>query len=100
MFFTFRQNNSGGYFEGPIYLCVEASGAAEANNRAKDTGIVYFGGVLGGHDCSCCGNRWYEVDDEDSTETPSFYGAPLADAAGDDHYMIVYADGRIEEKGV
>ena len=99
MFFTFRQNNSGGYFKGPKYVCVEASSAAEANIRAVDTGIVYFNGVRSRKDCECCGNRWYEVFEENGTVAPSEYGEPLATVAGDDHYMIVYADGRVEEKG-
>ena len=65
-----------------------------------DTGIVYFGGVFSGHDCECCGNRWYEAWEKDGTETPSIYGDSLVTIAGADHYMIVYADGRVEEKGV
>lgn len=75
-FFTFDQNNSGGYFTGPaIDVVVEARTADEANARAEDLGL-YFDGA---GDCiECCGYRWSEqYDDDDGTEVPSKYGEPI-----------------------
>ena len=72
-FFTFNQNNSGGVFVGPEYVIVEADSADEANMIATDHD-VYFDGVHNGPDCPCCGDRWYEVDDDDATEEPEIWG--------------------------
>ena len=74
-FFTFDQNNSGGYFTGPaIDVVVEARTADEANARAEQLGL-YFDGA---GDCNCCGQRWYaQYDDDDGDEVPSKYGAPI-----------------------
>jgi len=86
MFYTFRQNNSGGVFAGPVYVCVEADTLEEANSRGEDSGFIYFDGVS---DCSCCGDRWtraYFVDD--FTESPTYCGKPLRCAHGD--YVIIY----------
>ena len=62
-FFEYHQNNSGGMFDindkagiGPR-VWVEATNAADANDRAERIGI-YFNGCASGLDCSCCGDRW------------------------------------------
>jgi hypothetical protein len=64
MFFEFDQNNSGGVFDiddkkgiGPR-VWIEADSLDDALNRIDDLGI-YFNGVDDGHDCPCCGDRWY-----------------------------------------
>ena len=59
-FYEFYQNNSGGYFDTSMPLClwVEASSAEEACAIAEEHG-VYFDGVDKGIDCECCGDRWY-----------------------------------------
>lgn len=74
-FYTYKQNNSGGFFSGPEVVIVEADSAAEADNIAQDNG-VYFHGVSLGLDCSCCGNRWTsQVDwDEEGEAEPLIYG--------------------------
>jgi|TARA_R110000764_G_scaffold56963_2_gene124176 hypothetical protein len=64
MWYDFRQNNSGGYFNGPKYVLVEADGYEEANAMAEKVG-VYFDGT---GDCPRCGPRWSmatEWDDDD-----------------------------------
>jgi len=64
MWYDFRQNNSGGYFNGPRYVLVEADGYEEANAMAQKAG-VYFDVT---RDCPCCGPRWSratEWDDDD-----------------------------------
>ncbi len=78
MFFTFRQNNSGGHFVEDEDVCenviVEAHSPEDANLRADDIGI-YFDGCEQGLDCSCCGDRWNEIyEDEKGTEIPMIYG--------------------------
>ena len=88
MFFTFHQNNSGGWYDGPACVCVEADTAAKANERAESELAVYFDGVSTGDDCGCCGDRWFPVDDQDGYDVPSRYGEPTQ-ASKD--FRIVYA---------
>jgi len=84
MFYTFHQNNSGGYFifdsdKGiSVNVIIEANSADEANDRAEQIGL-YFNGVADESDCSCCGDRWYSVwDENDGTELPEIWGEPVA----------------------
>lgn len=80
MFYSFRQNNSGGSFDVDSsvaqYVIIEAQNARKANAIASSKGI-YFDGVDNGSDCECCGDRWYPADDFDGTETPTVYGKPV-----------------------
>jgi len=74
MFFTFRQNNSGGFFTGPaINVIVEADDHEQANNIAEENG-VYFRGCSTGQDCNCCGDRWSSAWQTDGTEEPEIWG--------------------------
>jgi hypothetical protein len=79
MFYFFRQNNSGGSFDYDYedgigrFVIIEALNSMVANKIAESIGL-YFNGVENDQDCPCCGDRWYEVDDSDGTETPKFYG--------------------------
>ena len=57
-FWTYRQNNSGGYSAGPDYVVVEADSCGEANDLAQEKAGVYFDGCESGIDCECCGDRW------------------------------------------
>ena len=44
MFYTFRQNNSGGDFIGPaITVIIEATSPAEANTLAEHNGLYFDG---------------------------------------------------------
>ena len=76
LFFTFRQNNSGGYLdirpeEGiGSTVCIEATDAEAANAKAREIGITF--GMLGS--CECCGERWMEVDEYDGMPFPHKYG--------------------------
>jgi hypothetical protein len=76
MFYTFTQNNSGGYFKGPEYVIVEADSASEANYIALNhtDSPIYFNGCRTGNDCSCCGDRWSAVWEDCGTCTPEIYG--------------------------
>ena len=63
MFYEFRQNNSGGYFDVDENLChrlyIEADTQSEAISKAEELGC-YWDGVDNGIDCPCCGDRWDE----------------------------------------
>lgn len=88
MFYTFRQNNSGGYFSGPVLVCVECDSLEQANDQAELNGICF--GMFGS--CECCGPRWSTAWDEDSlTETPTYYGGLLTDSG--ESWVIHYKDG-------
>lgn len=56
----YKQNNSGGSFDtdGGLETWVWARGSSQADAIAESHGI-YFDGRAKGHDCSCCGDRWY-----------------------------------------
>ena len=113
-FFEFTQNNSGGSFSVDKELChrvvIEAESAEEANNIASGMGI-YFDGCDAGHDCPCCGDRWYSVDDSDGDTFPytdfgerTFqdeveYYQYLADTYGwtKPDCRIFYKDGKVTE---
>lgn len=72
-YYTFNQNNSGGRFkeDDNVAGCViiEALNAANANSRAEEIGIYFDGDG----DCSCCGNRWYSVNEKDGEDEPMIY---------------------------
>lgn len=86
MFYTFRQNNSGGSFEiDPdkgisVVVIIEAPNDTVASRLAEDKGI-YFNGVDAGQDCECCGDRWHRPWDE-GYEVPSVYGTPIDEYYG------------------
>ena len=73
-FFTYRQNNSFGWWNGPKFVIVEAENNSHADEIAQENG-VYFDGVSNGQDCRCCGDRWNRSWEE-GTDVPSIYGEP------------------------
>jgi hypothetical protein len=66
-FYRFSQNNSGGSFVTNDKLChrlfIEAESYQQAKEKAEGFG-VYYNGVADGHDCDCCGDRWYDSEEE------------------------------------
>jgi len=106
MFYTFRQNNSGGSFDFDLekgiskYVIVEAQTEDEALSRATDIGL-YFDGA---GDCPCCGDRWSA--DPDCNDVPTVYDAAVEPystlPAAEIKWLrgpggfIHYADGSIE----
>ena len=70
--FTFHQNNSGGYFHGPRYVLIQANSSVSANDIAEENDI-YFNGVTKGIDCGCCGDRWDRAWHSEGTEKPMIY---------------------------
>jgi hypothetical protein len=100
-FYTFSQNNSGGFFNNDHasavaeYVIIEAKSAIAANAKAKDIGI-YFDGCKFGIDCSCCGDRWYSVDEYDAKEAPTVYGTPVTEwVTGESSGYVHYLDGTV-----
>jgi len=88
MFYTFRQNNSGGSFIGPVLVCVECDSLEDANDQAENNGITF--GMF--RSCECCGPRWSTAyDQSDLTETPTHYGDPLSESGKS--WVIYYKDG-------
>ena len=118
MFFHYRQNNSGGSFQGPaINVIIEAPMYVIANDIAE-TNNLYFSGCDTGQDCSCCGDRWSAAWGNDGDTEPMVYGKPVAeylDAKADftlgtnrDYYktsmydgilpvLVIYQDGTRKE---
>jgi hypothetical protein len=95
MFYTFRQNNSGGSFEindaVTVNVIIEAVNETHANVIAEGVGI-YFDGVDKGEDCDCCGDRWYPVDDYDGKESPMVYGVSPEVYVSELHNRMRWAD--------
>lgn len=78
MFYTYRQNNSGGSFTGPaLYVIVEAKNQNYADFIAENELGVYFNGIEQGLDCDCCGDRW-DSSWDGGKEVPSIYSSSLA----------------------
>lgn len=100
-FFNFNQNNSGGHFEDDKDVCedviIEAYSPEDANLRADNFGI-YFNGCNQGLDCSCCGDRWSEVwDDNKGTNKPEIYGKDVFKIYGESFRwkcIIHYLNGK------
>lgn len=105
MFYTFRQNNSGGHFiindYVSYYVIIEADSSRDANDRAERIG-VYFDGCYTGEDCECCGDRWYSVDEYDATEVPMIYNDTIEEfveygirsvKSGESYCHVYYKDG-------
>lgn len=102
-FWTYMQNNSGGYFhvneDVSQFVIIEAPDVKRANAIAQTVGI-YFDGH---GDCSCCGNRWSEEwDEEEGKDVPEIFGEPARDFKtasylGDYFCTIHYLDGAKEQ---
>ena len=77
LFYSFRQNNSGGNFRelgnGKIHLIVEALSSREANKIALENEI-YFNGCDNDMDCSCCGDRWYRAEEGEGFDSITMFG--------------------------
>lgn len=99
-FYCFKQNNSGGMFDENDNVCenviIEAHTPEEANKLADNVGI-YFDGCSTGQDCSCCGDRWYELwEDAEGTDIPTIYGKDVNEiykSCFSNKVIIHYLDG-------
>lgn len=96
MIYTYRQNNSGGYYTQPAknIIVKNARDGEHACEIAMAAGM-YLQGVAAGSDCSCCGDRWYPMANEYETMEDAllFITSPerLRDSAADGvpHYIVV-----------
>lgn len=107
MFYTFNQNNSGGYFtedERRGITCsviVEADNSDEANYLAQRIG-VYFDEDYA-VDCECCGPRWGKAWEDAGSEVPSIFGQDVSGGTYSTEWTrwtdlaayIHYKDGRV-----
>jgi hypothetical protein len=81
-FYTYNQNNSGGWFRVNEFVSekviVEARNAADADEFAAETLGMDFSGA---NDCECCGRRWEPTNNawyqHEPDSVPSVYGEPL-----------------------
>lgn len=94
MFYTYEQNNSGGYFDYDeekgisVYVIVEADNAKDANQRAENIGLYFYGGA----DCQCCGSRWSDAWESEvytkGTEEPDVNGVnPIRNPSLHEHFF-------------
>ena len=68
MIYSFRQNNSGGYYTEPAkHIIVKNARDSEHATEIALASGMYLDGVAAGSDCSCCGDRWYGVDQKFDT---------------------------------
>ena len=93
-FYTFRQNNSGGYFvSDDTYgvseiVIVEAINAKDAWNRLSDIGDNVSGFW---EYCSCCGERWSNwLDDDDGKDIPMLYDTKIEEAKSSMFNKVAY----------
>tara|TARA_R110000824_G_C15028830_1_gene659134 strand:- start:30 stop:356 length:327 start_codon:yes stop_codon:yes gene_type:complete len=97
MIYSFRQNNSGGYYTQPAknIIVKDAKDSEHATEIALAAGM-YTNGVAGGSDCSCCGDRWYGLADEWDTMENALLAITDKDVQQDSmrnggvpHYIVV-----------
>lgn len=89
--FTWRQNNSGGYWAKPaIAVCVEAETEAEALKVAKSVGVDEAAPY-----CSCCGTRWSEDYPTHTESKPTAFGAGWGEDNIFGKYSSLYVDSRV-----
>ena len=92
MIYSFRQNNSGGYFTEPAknIIVKHARDSEHATEIALASGM-YLGGVAAGADCSCCGDRWYGMSDEHKTldDAIAYVNDGYRDHDGIPQYIVV-----------
>lgn len=83
-FYEFNQNNSGGSFDVDDKVChkliIQAPNHNTARNKAMELG-VYFNGCDNGLDCSCCGDRWNDYNEDHIDLTKENYNT---------HSVLIY----------
>lgn len=97
MIYSFRQNNSHGYYCLPAkHIIVKNARDSEHATEIAMAAGVYFNGVAAGSDCSCCGDRWYNYDYEYDTMEDALLNITREDIIRDSmesdgvpHYIVV-----------
>ena len=91
MYYTFRQNNSGGIWDinedVNVFVIIEANSVEDANYRAESDGI-YFDGCLNDIDCGCCGDRWSRT--EKYYSRSCIFDSLMDEVAGSKYGVILY----------
>lgn len=102
-FYTFSQNNSGGYFIENEYngvcefIIIEARDADNANEILDSIGEKVDGFF---EYCSCCGERWSYVDESDGTKEPMIYNTPIDQCYKElfrNNVFVHYLDGTVKK---
>lgn len=89
--YSYWQNNSGGWFDLTVGLWVYVQ--AESEEQAETLGEkhgMYFDGEK---DCPCCGPRWGGVWEECTDEEIDTLKEKLEETTGDVDVRLVYIDG-------
>ena len=80
-FYTFNQNNSGGYFvyNDEFGVCEYVIIESEGTSDAWDKLVAIGNNVLDMFDfCGCCGERWSNyITDDGGKDSPMIWGEPL-----------------------
>ena len=97
MIYSFRQNNSGGFYRQPAKFIIvkNARDREHATEIAMSAGM-YLQGIAAGMDCYCCGDRWNGVDNEWDTMENALLAINDKDVMQDSmrsdgvpHYIVV-----------
>jgi hypothetical protein len=107
MFYTYSQNNSGGYFIGEPqlgiseYIIIEATSFKDADERLNKIAETYDDFF---DYCGCCGERWTYMDEfefeSDRNEVPSIRGSVYNETVQTwfrDKCHIHHMNGKIEQ---
>ena len=94
MFYTFMQNNSGGYYfqdeNVEEVVIIESDDAEKASDRLW---AIVEDDYLSA--CACCGDRWEVFGGNDGEyQTPMIFGRPASET--NYSHIIYYANGRKE----
>ena len=103
-FYTFDQNNSGGYFVKDETNGICETVIIEANDSKQALSILEaLGDKVDGFwsYCSCCGERWSMwIDEDDAKDVPSIYDTPIEDYKKGmfrESAFVHYLDGTIKK---
>lgn len=104
MFYHYRQNNSGGWFDFDDAAGIGANVIIEADSATEADSIFESKGIEFGTGCPCCGSRWSQAWSDEGEAVPSIYGKPVSEYEKSsmgfyegDHIYVHYKDGRIEK---
>lgn len=94
--YPYRQNNSGGSFtedqnQGP-QVFIQAESAAGAWSMAQEMFDFEY--------CECCGERWYEAEEDDGQDEPTVYGVPVNEVTQSffvDYAILHHFNGVVEK---
>ena len=97
MIYSYRQNNSGGYYTKPAkHIIVKNARDSEHATEIAMSAGMYFNGVAAGTDCACCSDRWSNYDSEYDTMEDALLDITQEDIIRDSmqsdgvpHYIVI-----------